>query len=121
MIVLKLDIGGNHLYLSSEDKPKLIDGYVHLQGGEHEGLSYKLKDEQLPDYQTWIAFIDRNTGLIDLSEGDRAALASILSRIECCEFELQDDYEDALNEIGATAAKRLGVTFVGIDGVQNED
>jgi len=73
MIVFKLDIGGNHLYLSSEDKPKLIDGYIHLEGGEHEGLSYKLRDDQLADYQGWLERVDRNTGLIDLNEGDRVA------------------------------------------------
>ena len=121
MIVFKLDIGGNHLYLSSEDKPKLIDGYVHLEGGEHEGLSYKLRDEQVPDYETWISFIDRNTGLIDLNEGDRAAFTQILARIEGNEFELQDDYAEVLNEIGAIAARSLGVEFGGIGGIQNED
>ena len=117
--IFPLNIGeGKMLNISIADKPIIVNGYVHLQAGEYQSLAYKLRDDQAESFREWL---DRNTGLIDLNEGDRVALSSILSRIECCEFELQDDYEDALNEIGAIAAKRLGVTFVGIGGVENED
>ena len=66
-----LNIGNGGMYtLSVADKPILKDGYIHLQAGENQGLSYQLRDEQLADYQAWLEMVDRNTGLIDLNEGD---------------------------------------------------
>lgn len=36
------------------DQPTFKDGYIHLQAGENQGLSYQLKSEQCFDYFNWV-------------------------------------------------------------------
>lgn len=67
--IFPLNIGeGKMLNISIADKPIIVNGYVHLQAGEYQSLAYKLRDDQAESFREWL---DRNTGLIDLNEGDK--------------------------------------------------
>ena len=103
--IFPLNIGeGKMLNISIADKPIIVNGYVHLQAGEYQSLAYKLRDDQAESFREWL---DRNTGLIDLNEGDRRALTEILDGIE--EWAQNGaDHVETIKHCGTIAATALG-------------